>query len=48
MSNFTIPLGINLLEVISQRIDTKGTVILTVKSKNTKDSFQFLVALLPF
>ena len=36
MSDFTLPLGIDSLEVISQRIDNKGTVILTVKSKNTK------------
>ena len=36
MYNFNLPLGIDSLEVISQRIDNKGTVILTVKSKNTK------------
>ena len=36
MTNITLPLGIDSLEVISQRIDNKGTVRLIVKSKNTK------------
>ena len=36
MSNFTLPLDIGSLEIISQTIDTKGNIIFTVESKCTK------------
>jgi transposase len=34
MSQITLPLDIKSLEVISQRIDTKGNIVFKVKSKN--------------
>ena len=36
MSNFTLPLDIDSLEIISQTIDTKGNIVFTVESKHTK------------
>lgn len=34
MSTFTLPLGIDSLEIISQSVDEKGNIIFDVKSKN--------------
>ena len=36
MSNFTLPLDIESLDIISQTIDTKGKIVFTVESKCTK------------
>ena len=36
MNQFTIPLDIKSLEIISQRIDTEGNIVLEVKSKQTQ------------
>ena len=36
MTNFTLPLDIPSLEIISQSIDSKGTIVFTVKSNKTE------------
>ena len=36
MANFTIPLDISSLNIISQRVDSKGNIVLTVESKCDK------------
>lgn len=38
MSQITLPLDIKSLEVISQRIDTKGNIVFKVKSKNDRST----------
>ena len=36
MTDFTLPLDIKSLELISQTLDSKGNIVLTVKSKCDK------------
>ena len=36
MSDFILPLDIDSLDIISQSIDIKGNIVLTVESKNDK------------
>ena len=36
MSDFILPLDIDSLDIISQSIDIKGDIVLTVESKNDK------------